>query len=105
MDRFVRTSVFAQVAVLPLLKSRTTLIWIILVAATCVSLGLGHDMGNPDVRAADVAVIVIAFVKVRFVILEFMEVRHAHRVMRVSVEVWAVTVCTVLVMLFLRAPQ
>lgn len=89
----------------PVLKSRPTLIWIILVTATCVSFGLGHGMGSPGVRAADIAVIVIAFIKVRFVILDFMEVRHAPRFMRVSAEVWAVTVCTTLVALFLQAPQ
>ena len=87
-----------------LLLGRTTLIWFLLVAATALSWEMGHGVGFSDIRHAGVAIIVIAFVKVRFVILEFMEVRHAPVLLRVLTETWSVVVCAILVTLFLVAP-
>ena len=60
-----------------LLWSRTTFIWLVLVAATALSWGMGHGVGSADVRILSVAIIVIAFGKARFVIFEFMEIRGA----------------------------
>jgi hypothetical protein len=60
-----------------IIRSRTTLIWLLLVAATALSWGMGHGVGDADVRILGGAIIVVAFVKVRFVIFEFMEIRGA----------------------------
>ena len=87
-----------------LLLSRTTLIWFVLVAASGLSLQLGHGIGFSDLRHAGVAILVVAFVKVRFVILEFMEVRHAPIYLRLVAEAWTVAACATLVALFLAAP-
>jgi hypothetical protein len=85
----------------PLLLSRITLVWIVLLAATTVSLLMGHGIGIHDARHAGVAILVIALVKVRFVILDFMEIRRAPTYMRVTAETWVTIICTALVTLFL----
>lgn len=86
-----------------LLLSRTTLIWFVLVAATALSWEMGHGIGFSDTRHAGVAIIVVAFIKVRLVILEFMEIRQAPGFMRLVAEAWGLVVCAALVTLFLMA--
>lgn len=83
-----------------LLRTRITLIWLLLVAATALSWEMGHGGGFDDVRHAGVAIIVVAFVKVRFVILDFMEIRNAPQFMRIICETWVVGICTMLVVLY-----
>ena len=85
-----------------LLRNRTTLVWFILVAATMASWEFGHGVGFNDVRYASIAIIVIAFIKTRFVILEFMEIRHAPVAMRIVGEVWGVVICAALIVLYLQ---
>ncbi|MDB5968345.1 MAG: hypothetical protein JWQ90_795 [Hydrocarboniphaga sp.] len=85
------------------LFNRITLVWFLLVAATALSWEMGH--GSGEARHAGVAIIVVAFIKLRFVILELMEIRYAPRFMRVVAEVWTVIVCTTLVTLFWTAKQ
>jgi hypothetical protein len=70
-----------------------------LVAATLVSWGFGHGWGL-DPQAAGIAVIIIAFVKIRYVILDFMELRTAPLGMRVAAEAWCIVVCSTLVLLY-----
>lgn len=86
-----------------LLVSRITLVWMLLVGATALSWELGHGFGLPTTRAAGVAILVISFVKVRFVIREFMEIRHAPLWMRAIGDAWLVFITTALVVLFLSA--
>ena len=87
-----------------LVRSRITLVWFGLVAATILSWEMGHGIGLTDARQAGAAIIVVAFLKVRFVILDFMEVRHAPLLMRLIAEIWVVVVCAALVTLFWIAP-
>ncbi len=56
------------------------LVWGALIAATCVSWSLGA------------AALVIAFVKVRFIGLEFMELRGASAILRGLFEGWVILV-------------
>lgn len=81
--------------------SRTTLIWTLLVVATLVSWELGHGVGFDSARAAGAAILVVTFVKVRFVVLDFMEIRTALWWMRAILEGWIVVCAAVLVFLFL----
>ena len=83
-----------------LLFSRVTLVWLLLVAATALSWELGHGFGYDDVRYASISIIIVAFIKVRFVILDFMEIRHAPIWMRAVGMTWLVVVCTTLVTLY-----
>ncbi len=85
-----------------LFLSRTSLVWLILVAATMLALRAGFDM-LADLRLARLAVIGIAFIKVRFVLREFMELREAPLPMRLVVDVWCAGVCGTLIALFLGA--
>ena len=88
-----------------LLGSRITVVWLLLVAATAVSWEMGHGAGFRDLRLASASIIVIAFIKVRFVILDFMEIRNAPLPMRLIGELWVVVICTTLVTLYWRAPH
>jgi hypothetical protein len=79
-------------------RNRATAVWAVLVAATALSWESVHLDGGADDRAIDhrlitVAVMVVAFVKVRFIGREFMELRHAPAVLRRLFEAWLVIVC------------
>ena len=84
-----------------LLRSRITLIWLLLIAATITSLLLGTDNLVAAVKTASVLVIVVAFIKVRFVGLYFMELREAPIQLRLIFEGYCLVVCTALVVMFL----
>jgi Na+-driven multidrug efflux pump len=81
-----------------LIKSRITLVWAGLVAVTCLSWGSiqGHGWLR-DPRIATALVMVIAFLKVRYILLEFMETRRAPLWLRFVGEVWVVVVCTTII--------
>lgn len=88
-----------------LLRTRTTLVWLILVAATALSWRMGHSTGFQDIRYASVTIIVVTFIKVRYVILDFMEVRHAPVLMRLIGETWVLVICAVLIALYWWGPS
>ena len=87
-----------------LLRTRITLVWFLLVLATTLSWGMGHGIGFDNVRHAGVAIIIMAFIKVRYVILDFMEIRHAPIFMRVIGVLWVIVVCSTLVTLYWNSP-
>jgi hypothetical protein len=83
-----------------ILWNRLSLVWLILVGVTALSWAAGHGL----VEALDLAraaVIGVAFFKVRYVILDFMEIRHAPVAMRMVGELWAVLVCATLIGLYI----
>jgi hypothetical protein len=83
--------------------TRITAVWLILVVATLVSwesARAGSDQG-----LATSAVLAIAFVKVRFIGLEFMELRTAPLPLRLAFELWLLVVCSVLLALYWRSPS
>lgn len=80
-----------------LLWSRTTLVWLVLVAATALSFILGHGIGISDARIAAVVILVTTFVKVRFVIFDFMEVRGAPLWMRRAADGWVIGIAALLI--------
>jgi heme/copper-type cytochrome/quinol oxidase subunit 4 len=84
-----------------LLRSPITLVWFFLVAATAVSWYLGTDHAVDNEDAASAAVLIVAFVKVRFVGMYFMELRHAPTPLRLIYEIWCLVVCSVVVGMFL----
>ncbi len=80
---------------------KITLVWIGLVLATGLSWQFGHGFGFGDnTRFATIAIIVISFLKVRFIVLDFMEVRTAPKALRVALETWLVLVCATLIFLY-----
>ena len=66
------------------------LVWLALVALTLLSFAVN----------APTVVIVVALVKVRFVILDFMEARDAPWVLRLVLEGWVIGLATVLLIMF-----
>jgi cytochrome c oxidase subunit IV len=71
-----------------LARTAVTPVWFFLVAATVVSWLLGADYGPGNHTAATVSVMAVAFIKVRFVGLYFMELRHAPLALRLAFEAW-----------------
>jgi hypothetical protein len=83
------------------LKTRLTLVWLVLIAITGASLALGRGWERGGRDAAAAAVLIAAFVKVRIVAFEFMELRSAPRAVRWGLSLWLAAVCVALCMLFL----
>ena len=80
---------------------RLTVVWLLLIIATAISWEFGHGFGFGDrVHYGTVAVIVITFIKIRFVYLDFMELRSAPWALRVAVELWALIVCLIFIGLY-----
>lgn len=81
-------------------RNKTTLVWFGLIAATLLSwfVGVGHELGE---GCAGVVILLIAFVKVRFVGRYFMELRHAPRGLAAVFDAWIVVVAAALIGLFL----
>lgn len=88
-----------------LLKNPASVVWLVLVSATAVSwsLGVDHSFADGGRTEASVAILAIAFVKVRFIGLYFMELRHAPQVLRGLFEAYCVVVCALVLGFFLLA--
>jgi len=82
-----------------LLRARSTAVWLVLVAVTMVSFALGADHGV----GSSVAVVVLglAVVKVRYVGLDFMELRTAPVMLRALFEAYCITLWMVLAGMYL----
>ena len=88
-----------------LIRTPASVVWLALVAATAFSWTLGTDHGlGPDAQPlAGIAILAVAFVKLRFIGLYFMELREAHHVLRGLFEVYCAAVGTLVIALFLFA--
>ena len=85
-----------------LLRHHVTPIWLLLVAATGLSWWMGSDGGGPetDFRLVSTALIAVAFIKVRFVLRYFMEVRTAALPLKLIADAWVVLVCGAVLVLY-----
>jgi heme/copper-type cytochrome/quinol oxidase subunit 4 len=84
-------------------RERVTMVWLGLVVLTCVTTwGLSKDLFSPAV--AVVGIFVIAAVKVRYVMLDFMELRNAPIPVRVAFEAWPAVVAAVILGLWFATP-
>jgi hypothetical protein len=86
-----------------LLRSSITAIWFVLIGATLLSWWLGTDHVIDDASLAGALILLVAFIKVRFVGLYFMELRHAPIPLRLVWEGWCLVVCTTVVIMFVVA--
>lgn len=81
-----------------ILNNRVTLVWGLLVLATAVSWALGTDHGvGSSHSTASVIILVVAFVKVRFVGQHFMELREAPVLLRHGLDAYCALACVVLI--------
>jgi hypothetical protein len=85
-----------------LLKNRITAVWLGLIAATLISWRIGTDHGV-HASLATAIVLVVAFVKVRFVGAYFMELRAAPVWLRTAFEAYCLVVCAALIVMYLAA--
>lgn len=69
---------------------RTVIVWVLLVSATCITywLGTNHPLANISVRLATTTAILLAFLKVWFVGMYFMEVRDSPLTLKIAFGVW-----------------
>ncbi|MDT5401798.1 MAG: hypothetical protein QOH27_5540 [Mycobacterium sp.] len=76
-------------------RERITIVWLGLIVLTCVTTwGLAKDLFSPAV--AVVGIFLIAALKVRYVMLDFMELRDAPIPVRVAFEVWPAAVAAMI---------
>jgi heme/copper-type cytochrome/quinol oxidase subunit 4 len=85
------------------LRERVTMVWLGLVVLTCVTTWvLSKDLFSPAV--AVVGIFLIAALKVRYVMLDFMELRHAPLPVRVAFEAWPAVVAVVILGFWFATP-
>jgi heme/copper-type cytochrome/quinol oxidase subunit 4 len=86
-----------------LLRRHASGVWLLLMVATVITTWvLAKDA--VAMRVGTVAIVLIAALKVRLVLLHFMELRHAPRALRVVFELWVLAVSGALIALYLRTP-
>ncbi len=85
---------------MPLLLSGASLVWLVLMLATCATTWWLSKDGVSAV-VGTIAILLIAMIKIRLVVMHFMEVRHAPRKWRLIYEVWLAVVTTVLIAVYL----
>jgi caa(3)-type oxidase subunit IV len=84
-------------------RERVTIVWLGLILATAITTwGLSKDLVSPAV--AMVGTFVIAAVKARYVILDFMELRHATTAVRVAFEAWPIAVTAMILAFWFATP-
>jgi xanthine/uracil permease len=82
-----------------LLRDRLVVVWLMLIAATLLSAGIGgvHGFYRPAAAAAaSEVVLAIAFGKVAAVIFNYMDIRRAPRALKILWGVWLTVVLCVL---------
>jgi len=87
-----------------LFRSKATPIWALLFFATCLSWALGtHRVAGSRVSLewASIAVMLIAMIKIRFVLIHFMELKHAPWIWRAVFETWVAVVGIALITTYL----
>jgi hypothetical protein len=81
---------------------RATLVWTILVAVTFATFWLGtdHPFSNVGVPLASVLAVVLAFVKVWLIGMDFIEIRQAPRTLKVAFGIWITVIGGGLLLLY-----
>ena len=76
------------------LNKRLLAVWFVLSAITVIYLWIDHTADDDGVPVASTAVsvsaIALALIKVRIIMREFMEVRHAPQLLRLLTDLWVV---------------
>jgi Prokaryotic Cytochrome C oxidase subunit IV len=83
------------------LRIRIVAIWLVLVVATVFSLSLFETFQSTSkIRYVGFVVIGVAFIKVRFIALDFMELRRAPIQMRLVFDAWLFVISGTLMTLY-----
>lgn len=87
-----------------LIRQRVTIVWILLMTATCASTWMfSKDAFSPEV--AVVGTFLLSALKARFVMLDFMELREAPVGLRVVFESWIAVVTLVILGFWFATPS
>src|SRR5262245_6867981 len=84
-------------------EQRLLLVWVALVAVTLISWWIGSKHGNGEFRnsvSITYGVLLIAAIKIRVIVREFMEVRHAPNLVRRLTYGWTVFVMIALLAVY-----
>jgi len=87
-----------------LLNDPVTWVWLLLAGLTGVSwwLGAGQTFeAAGDYRYTTVSLMLLAFFKIRLVVMYFMEIRIAPLPLRIAFETWVVAVCGAVLTIYL----
>lgn len=77
-------------------KSAATVVWVLLIPATVLSWALGTRHGILDDSAAvRLIILAIAFIKIRYIGLYFMDLKAAPLALRALLEAWCLGVCVI----------
>ncbi|AIT81990.1 cytochrome C oxidase subunit IV family protein [Novosphingobium pentaromativorans] len=80
---------------------RLTLVWLLLVILTCFSWESGQGFSFiHNAKIGGIFVMIIAFIKVRFIFREFMEVKHGPIALRIATDAWLLIVCASIIGIF-----
>ncbi|WP_159239538.1 cytochrome C oxidase subunit IV family protein [Zhongshania aliphaticivorans] len=84
-----------------LIFSKETAIWIVLMLISIFSwvVGINHGMLFEKAFLESAAILILAFFKVRLVIMHFMEVGHAPTTLKLSCEAWVFVSCIGLIIM------
>jgi hypothetical protein len=85
------------------MRKSATVVWLLLVLATGASWWLSGGVGTSHAVAA-AALLLLAFVKVRLIVMYFMEVHWAPIALRLGFDAWVTAVYCALLLLYLRTP-
>lgn len=86
-----------------LLKRPASLVWLLLMAATVLTTWvLSKDI--VAAKIGTVSIVLVAAIKVRLVLLHFMELRDAPLPLRLVFEAWVLIVAVALIALYLGVP-
>jgi Prokaryotic Cytochrome C oxidase subunit IV len=86
------------------LNNAVTRVWLLLAGLTGVSWWLGAGQGMDAAQSAQlttIGLLLLAFFKVRLVIMYFMEIRTAPLLLRFIFEAWVVVVCAAVLAIYL----
>ena len=76
-----------------LLKSSATVVWLVLITATAISWALGtHHRLVDNATATALIILAIAFIKIRYIGLYFMDLKDAPLALRLVLEAWCIIV-------------
>lgn len=91
----------------PLFQHSAIMAWLVLVTLTALSWYLSLDLTvgiDNSHRITSSGLLLLAFFKVRLVIIHFMELGSAPRILRLMFEAWVLVVCCLLISMYWFLP-
>jgi len=86
-------------------ERRLTFIWALLIGLTLASWHTGKGDAHPAAVLATALIMILTFAKVALVVMEFMEVRHAPRVLQGAMITWIAGAFVAITYSLIRIPQ